>query len=56
MRLTSFAHPLSFRRSRQHVNVPAPIAVNGKVYFVTMIGTVYVVNADVETFDGTALQ
>lgn len=39
-----------------HVTVPAPIAVNGKVYFVTMIGTVYVVDANAKNFDGTALQ
>jgi outer membrane protein assembly factor BamB len=39
-----------------HVTVPAPIAVNGKVYFVTMIGTVYVVDANAKIFDATALQ
>jgi len=39
-----------------HVTVPAPIAVNGKVYFVTMLGTVYVVDANAKRFDESALK
>ena len=39
-----------------HVTVPAPIAVNDNVYFVTMIGTVYVVDANAPSFDGSALR
>lgn len=38
-----------------HLYLPAPIAVNGKVYFVTMLGTVYVLNAGAKEFDGKAL-
>lgn len=39
-----------------HVMAPAPIAVNGKVYFVTMIGTVYVADAESPKFDSGALR
>ncbi len=39
-----------------HITAPAPIAVNGMVYFVTMIGTVYVVDADAVKFDSSALR
>lgn len=39
-----------------HVTAPAPIAVNGNVYFVTMIGTVYVVDANAKVFDATAIK
>jgi outer membrane protein assembly factor BamB len=38
-----------------HLYLPAPVAVNGKVYFVTMLGTVYVVDAGAKEFDGKAL-
>ena len=39
-----------------HVTVPAPIADNGKVYFATMLGTVYVVDANAKHFDESALK
>ena len=38
-----------------HVTAPRPIAVNGKICFVTMIGTVYVVRADAKVFDHKAV-
>jgi outer membrane protein assembly factor BamB len=38
-----------------HLFLPSPIAVNRKVYFVTMLGTVYVVDANAKDFDGKAL-
>lgn len=39
-----------------HVTVPSPISVNGKVYFVTMLGTVYVVDATADKLDASALK
>lgn len=38
-----------------HLFLPSPIAVNGKVYFVTMLGIVYVLDANAKDFDDKAL-
>jgi hypothetical protein len=38
-----------------HVTAARPIAINNRIYFSTMIGTVYVLNADVQTFDEKAI-
>jgi hypothetical protein len=38
-----------------HVTAARPIAVNNRIYFSTMIGTVYVVKADAEIFDHKAI-
>jgi outer membrane protein assembly factor BamB len=38
-----------------HVTSAPPIAVNNHVIFTTMLGTVYVVNADAKTFDASAI-
>ncbi|NQZ55847.1 MAG: PQQ-binding-like beta-propeller repeat protein [Lentisphaeraceae bacterium] len=38
-----------------HVSAATPIIVNDKIYFTTMLGTVYVIDASAEKFDSTAL-
>jgi outer membrane protein assembly factor BamB len=39
-----------------HVTCPAPVEINGQVYFTTMLGSVYVVDAHASRFDADALK
>ena len=38
-----------------HVTAARPIAINAKIYFSTMIGTVYVIDSSADTFNEKAL-